>query len=143
MDMQPILKKLNIGYRWYSTNNVVPRFPFGHGLSYTTFGYSGLTVSGRTISATISNTGKVAGSEVPQLYIGFPASSGEPAIQMRGFTKVGLAAGEQKSVSWTLTNQDLSIWDATAHRWALQSGTFNIMVGASTQDIKLKGTLTV
>jgi len=136
-------EKLNIGYRWYATNNVVPRFPFGHGLSYTTFGYAGLNINGRTVTATISNTGKVAGSEVPQLYIGFPSASGEPSIQMRGFTKVGLAAGAQQGVSWTLTNQDLSIWDANTHKWVLQTGTFNIMVGASSQDIKLKGTMSV
>jgi len=136
-------EKLNIGYRWYATANVVPRFPFGHGLSYTTFNYSGLTISGRTVSATVSNSGRVAGAVVPQLYVGFPPASGEPSIQLRGFSKVGLAAGEQKSVSWTLTNQDLSIWDANTHKWVLQTGTFNIMVAASTQDIKLKGTLTV
>jgi len=136
-------EKLNIGYRWYSTNKVVPRFAFGHGLSYTTFNYSGLTVTGRTVSATISNSGKVAGAEVPQLYIGFPTAAGEPAIQLRAFSKIGLAVGEQKSVSWTLTNLDLSIWDANTHKWALQTGTFNIMVGASSQDLRLKGTLTV
>jgi len=143
MAMLTILKKLNIGYRWYATNNVKPRFPFGHGLSYTTFNYSGLTISGRTVSATISNSGRVAGAEVPQLYVGFPPASGEPSIQLRGFSKVALNAGEQKSVSWTLTNQDLSIWDANTHKWVLQTGTFNIMVAASTQDIRLKGTLTV
>jgi len=136
-------EKLNIGYRWYATHGVVPRFAFGFGLSYTTFGYSGLTVSGRTVTATITNTGKVAGAEVPQLYIGFPAAAGEPSIQMRGFTKVALGAGEQKAVSWTLSNLDLSIWDATTHKWVLQTGTFNIMVAASAQDIKLKGTMTV
>jgi len=136
-------EKLNIGYRWYAQNNVVPRFAFGHGLSYTIFNYSGLSASGRTISATIANSGSVAGAEVPQLYIGFPASSGEPPLQLRNFAKVSLAAGARQAVSWTLSDRDLSIWDANTHKWVLQTGVFNIYVGASSQDIRLKSTLTV
>jgi beta-glucosidase len=136
-------ERLNVGYKWYGTNNVVPRFAFGHGLSYTTFTYSGLTVSGRTVTATVANAGNVAGSEVAQLYIGYPASSGEPPLQFRAFSKVALAVSGRSTVTWTLADRDLSIWDATNHRWALQSGTFQIYVGASSQDIRLKGTLTV
>jgi len=136
-------EKLNVGYRWYGTNNVVPRFAFGHGLSYTTFTYSDLTVSGRTIGATITNSGSVYGAEVPQFYIGYPASSGEPPLQLRGFTKIGLAAGAKQTVSWTLSDKDVSIWDVSTHNWALQKGTFNAFVGSSSQDIRLKGTFTV
>jgi len=136
-------EKLEIGYRWYSSHNVVPRFAFGHGLSYTTFAYSALTISGRTITATITNSGQVAGAEVPQLYIGFPTASGEPPLQLRNFSKVSLAAGARTNVSWNLEDRDLSIWDATTHKWVLQRGTFNVYVGASSQDIRLKDTMTV
>jgi len=136
-------EKLEIGYRWYGAKNVAPRFPFGFGLSYTTFTYSNLVVNGRTVSATITNSGTVTGAEVAQLYIGYPTSAGEPPAQLRGFTKVGLTAGKAQTVSWTLSDRDLSIWDANTHKWALQSGTFNVYVGASASDFKLKGTLTV
>jgi beta-glucosidase len=136
-------EKLQVGYRWYTANNVKPAYPFGHGLSYTTFNYSGLTVSGRTVSATIQNTGSRDGAEVAQLYIGYPASAGEPPIQLRNYAKVKLAAGGRQTVSWTLADLDLSIWDATNHRWALQSGQFTISVGSSVSDIRLRGSLTV
>jgi len=136
-------EKLEIGYRWYGAHNVVPKYAFGFGLSYTTFAYSALTVSGRTVGATITNSGTVTGAEVAQLYIGYPESAGEPPAQLRGFTKVLLTAGKGQTVSWTLSDRDLSIWDASAHKWSLQKGTFNVYVGASADDFKLKGTLVV
>jgi len=136
-------EKLEVGYRWYTAHNVVPAYPFGHGLSYTTFDYSGLTINGRTITVTIKNTGTRAGAEVAQLYIGFPSSAGEPPIQLRNYEKVTLNSGASQQVSWTLDDVALSIWDATNHRWARQSGTFQVYVGASSADIRLKGTLTV
>jgi beta-glucosidase len=137
-------ERLNVGYRYYATNNIVPRFAFGHGLSYTTFSYSQLSVSERTVSVLITNTGTRAGAEFPQLYLGYPTSSGEPPLQLRGFTKVALAAGAARTVNFSaLTDRDLSIWDANTHKWVLQTGTFNVFVGASSQDIRLKSTLTV
>jgi len=136
-------EKLLVGYRWYASSGTVPKYPFGHGLSYTTFSYTNLVVSGRTVSATITNTGSVAGAEVAQLYIGFPASAGEPPIQLKGFSKVSLNPGTNKVVSWTLSDKDLSIWDASTHKWVLQTGTFNVNVGASCMDFKLKGTMNV
>jgi len=95
------------------------------------------------VSATITNSGKVTGAEVAQLYIGYPASSGEPPLQLRGFQKVSVDPGANKAVSWTLSDRDLSIWDATSHKWVLQTGTFNLNVGASSADIRLKGTMNV
>jgi beta-glucosidase len=136
-------EKLNIGYRWYAANNVVPRYAFGYGLSYTTFAYSNLAVSGRTVTFTVTNSGSIRGADVPQLYIGYPTSSGEPPLQLRAFSKIGLNSGQAQNVSFTLTDRDLSIWNETSHAWALQHGTLNVFVGASSQDIRLKGTLTV
>jgi len=136
-------EKLEVGYRWYTAHNVVPAYPFGHGLSYTTFSYTGLTINGRTIGATIQNTGSRAGAEVAQLYIQYPSAAGEPPLQLRNYEKVTLNAGASTNVSWTLDDVALSIWDATNHRWARQSGTFQIFVGASSTDIRLKGALTV
>jgi len=132
---------LNVGYRWYAANKVTPKFPFGHGLSYTTFTYSNLKINGRTISADITNSGPVAGAEVPQLYLNFPASAGEPPIQLKGFQKIQLSPGAKQTASWVLSDRDLSIWDANAHKWAVQSGNFGVLVGASSQDIRLQGTL--
>jgi beta-glucosidase len=136
-------EKLQVGYRWYTSNNVNPKYPFGHGLSYTTFTYGDFNVNGRTISASITNSGSKAGAEVAQLYIGFPSSAGEPPIQLRNYSKVSLAAGAKQSVSWTLDDLALSIWDVSTHKWVLQHGTFQIYVGSSSVDIRLKGTLTV
>jgi len=136
-------EKLQIGYRWYTANNIVPKYPFGHGLSYTTFGYTSLTINGRTVTATVTNTGSRAGAEVAQLYVTYPASSGEPPLQLRGFQKLQLNPGSPGTASFTLTDKDLSIWDANVHKWALQSGTFGIKIGASSANIRLQGTLVV
>jgi beta-glucosidase len=132
---------LNVGYRWYATHAVKPKYAFGFGLSYTTFSLTNLGVSGRTVSATLMNTGKVAGAEVVQLYLGYPESAGEPPINLRGFQKVMLNSGASQSVSFTLTDEDLSIWDETTHSHAKQSGTFTVYVGTSSQDLPLKQTV--
>jgi len=134
---------LLIGYRWYNAKNVNARWPFGHGLSYTTFSYSNIQVNGRTVTVDVTNSGGVSGAEVVQLYVGFPASSGEPPQQLKGFSKLGLNVGEKKTATFTLSDRDLSIWDATAHKWALQSGTFQIRVGSSSGDIRAFSTLTI
>ncbi len=80
---------LFIGYRWYDAHQSEPQFPFGHGLSYTSFAYSGITANTSAVAVTITNTGALAGSEVAQLYIAFPESAGEPPLQLKGFAKVG------------------------------------------------------
>jgi len=136
-------EKLQIGYRWYTSNNVKPAYPFGHGLSYTTFNYTNLVVSGRTISATVTNSGTKTGAEVAQLYLGFPSSAGEPPLQLRNYSKINLTAGQSQTVSWTLSDVDVSIWDANTHKWAVQSGSFQVSVGSSSADIRLKGTITI
>eukprot|EP01121_Diplochlamys_sp_Union-15-3_P007931 TRINITY_DN205_c0_g1_i1.p1 TRINITY_DN205_c0_g1~~TRINITY_DN205_c0_g1_i1.p1 ORF type:complete len:679 (-),score=206.24 TRINITY_DN205_c0_g1_i1:112-2148(-) len=139
-------EKLLVGYRWYDAKNEEPLFPFGHGLSYTTFDYSNFKVtgslsSGATVTFDLKNSGKVAGAEVAQLYLGFPSSAGEPPKQLKGFSKVSLNPGQTQTVSIPLTSAEGSIWDATNHRWQLASGTFDIYVGSSSRDIRLKGTV--
>ena len=82
---------LNMGYRWFDANNVEPLFPFGHGLSYTTFDYSNLEVEGRKVTIDITNKGDAYGKEVVQLYVGFPAEAGEPPKLLKGFNKIDLS----------------------------------------------------
>jgi beta-glucosidase len=134
-------EQLNVGYRWYAANGVKPRFPFGFGLSYTSFSLTNLAISGRTVSVSLMNTGSVSGAQVVQLYLGFPASAGEPPIQLKGFQKVMLNNGQAQTVSFTLTDRDLAIWDVTSHTYVKQTGTFTVYVGTSSQDLPLKQTV--
>jgi len=136
-------EQLNVGYRWYNSHNVKPRFPFGFGLSYTTFSLSGINLATRTVSVTVHNTGTKTGAEVVQLYVGFPASAGEPPLQLKGFQKVLLNAGEEKTISFVLSDRDLSIWDVSSHSWKIVPGTYVVYVGTSSQDLPLKVNLNV
>jgi len=135
-------EKLNVGYRWYATHNVTPAFPFGHGLSYTKFVYGNLAVKGRTVTCTVKNAGKVDGVEVAQLYLKFPSTAGEPPKQLKGFQKLVIGAGKTTTATFTLDDQSFSVWDADAHQWSLVHGTFGVMVGSSSEDVRLYGTIT-
>lgn len=138
---------IDVGYRWFQTKNVKPLFPFGYGLSYTTFAYSKPVVTtlpghkGATVTFEIQNTGKVAGAEVAQVYVGFPpiAEGNEPPRQLKGFQKVVLKPGETKSVHIALTPRDFSYWSTAKHDWVIESGSYRIMIGASSEDIRLEG----
>ncbi|MDB6121080.1 MAG: Beta-glucosidase [Pedosphaera sp.] len=138
-------EQLQIGYRWYDASNASPLFAFGHGLSYTTFAYSNLTVgavspSGQAaIGLDLYNIGNRAGSEVVQLYLGFPPGAGEPPRQLKGFKKVFLSAGATAHVNFTLIWEDLACWDSLMHQWTVPPGTFQVMLGASSRDIRLAG----
>lgn len=140
---------LEMGYRWYDTNNVTPLFPFGFGLSYTTFGYSNLTVSAVSPSGQVqigfdlTNTGTLTGAEVPQLYLGFPLAASEPPKQLKGFQKITLSPGQTQHVTFNLNWEDLANWDATARGWIVTPGQFQVLVGASSLDIRLTGAFTV
>lgn len=134
-------EKLEVGYRWYHAHKVAPKFPFGHGLTYSTFQVSNLNVAGRVVSATLANTGAADAAEVVQLYLTFPEVAGEPPRQLRGFEKVHLAAGSQRDVAFNLTDRDLSIWDVTTHDWSVVAGEFTVEVGFSSADLPLRGTL--
>ena len=139
------LEKLEVGYRWYDAEVSrraavpVPLFPFGFGLSFTAYTYSTLRASATACSFTVTNDGDVAGVEIAQLYVGFPAAAGLPPKQLKGFERVELAPKETKSVTITLSTEDLSIWSVTKHAWVVVSGDFQVFVGASAADIRLKG----
>jgi beta-glucosidase len=117
-------------------------FPFGHGLSYTTFEYAHLVVKGSTISFTVKNSGSVAGAEVAQLYLGYPESAGEPPKNLRGFAKLTLAPGASASVELNLEPNDTSIWSTESHSYQKVVGDFSVFVGASSRDIRLTGSMT-
>ena len=125
---------VNVGYRWYQANQVQPLFPFGFGLSYTTFKFSGIqatttTSGGVGVQATVTNTGSVRGTEVVQAYLGLPSDSGEPPRQLRGFTRVELAPKQSKTVQLTMGAGDLATWDTAANAWVVPGGTYTVYVG--------------
>ncbi|MCO5998985.1 glycoside hydrolase family 3 C-terminal domain-containing protein, partial [Actinoallomurus rhizosphaericola] len=139
---------LDVGYRWYDAKNITPLFPFGYGLSYTTFSFSNLQVGalgsgGSTVTATVTNTGSRAGAEVAQLYVGDPAATGEPPHQLRGFQRVELQPGQSQTVRFTVTAHDLAHWDDTAGGWTTTPGTYQILVGDSSRNLPLTGSITV
>ena len=130
-----------IGYRWYDTNGIAVQYPFGHGLSYTTFELSDARVKrsgdGWKVSARIKNTGEVAGAEVVQLYIrDTEASVARPSKELKGFEKVYLKPGESRSLQFTLTRDDLSFFDAASHAWVAEPGEFHVLLGCSSADIR-------
>ena len=135
-----------VGYRYYDTKKMDVLFPFGYGLSYTTFAYSNLKLSADsmkdtdtlTVTADITNTGTCVGKEAVQLYVSAPESSViRPVKELRGFTKVELQPGETKSVSFTLDKRAFSYWETIIHDWHAESGSYDIMVGSSSRDICL------
>jgi len=137
-------EQLLVGYRYYDAHNISfdTGFPFGHGLTYTKWQYSGLEVAGRTVKFTVSNAGSVPGREIAQLYLTFPASAGEPPLQLKGFQKTALLeAGSSATVQMTLSERDTSIWSVAEHRWASVPGAFGVHVGSSSRDIRLRGEL--
>jgi beta-glucosidase len=141
-----------VGYRWFDARGRMPEFPFGFGLSYTTFGYSGLRVTatpGRglagTVSAHVTNTGTRTGAEVAQLYLGLPPAAGvpQPPRQLKGFQKVVLAPGGGADVSLPIDLRSLAHWDATTDAWQVTPGCYRVMVGSSSRDLPLQGGLAV
>lgn len=133
-----------VGYRHYDRNGTAPLFAFGHGLSYTTFTYGGLTIersdTGVAVCCTVTNSGAVAGGEVVQVYVGDPQSTvPRPVRELKGFTRVELAAGESQTVRIELPERAFAFYDVTAKRWRIEPGEFVIEVGASSRDIRLTG----
>jgi beta-glucosidase len=148
---------LQVGYKWYDEQGIEPLFPFGHGLSYTTFGYSDLDVESTTdpatgavsttVAVTVTNTGDVAGTEVPQVYLTLPDAADEPGKRLVGFDRVDLAAGASTRVEVVVdsaaSNQPYSVWDVDADAWRVVEGEYGIAVGASSRDLPLAGTFRV
>jgi len=138
---------LLVGYRWFDTKSIEPQFPFGFGLSYTTFKYSGLKLipaSGTneivTAQFEIENTGKVAGAEVAQLYIHQknPALM-RPEKELKGFKKVFLQPGEKQTVSIPLNKAAFEYYDDGKKSWVADNDTFEILIGSSSRDLRLRG----
>ena len=129
---------LYVGYRYYETANRAVQYPFGYGLSYTTFAYSDLQVNADKITFTITNTGSCAGAEVAQLYVAKPdAKIFRPAKELKGFVKVFLKPGENKAVTIPLDDKTFRYWNVTTDRWEVEGGSYRLLVGANVQDIRL------
>jgi beta-glucosidase len=140
---------INVGYRWYNSQGLTPLFPFGYGLSYTTFSFSNLKITAlpqggaATVSATVTNTGSRAGADVAQLYVSDPAASGEPPRQLEGFARVSLAPGASQTVQFPLTQRNLQYWNSSTGNWATLTGSYGLSVGDSAANLPLTGTLPV
>ena len=141
-----------VGYRYYDKKEMDVLFPFGHGLSYTTFEYSNLRLSASeitdkdtlTVTVTVTNTGSREGKTVVQLYVGDDKSTVlRPVRELKGFEKVALEPGESKEVSFTLDKRSFAYWNEQIHDWHVETGDFTIQVGQSSRDISLTGTVTV
>lgn len=141
-----------VGYRYYASKDMDVLFPFGHGLSYTTFAYSNLSVGKEkmtesetlTVTVDVTNTGEIAGKEVVQLYV---ATKGgtiiRPVRELKAFEKIGLAPGETKKVQFTLDRRAFAYWSTQIHDWHVESGEYEIQIGRNAQDIVLSHSVTV
>ncbi|KAK0465357.1 glycoside hydrolase family 3 protein [Desarmillaria tabescens] len=159
----PYNEGLFVDYRHFDAQGIKPRFEFGFGLSYTTFEYSALSISGSTagnipsgpgssidpslhesvvtVGFTLKNVGKVAGHEIPQLYISLPPSANSPPQGLKGFDSVYLEPRESTTVTMELSRYSFAIWDVKAQKWVIPSGTSKISIGSSSRNIQLTGTL--
>ncbi len=146
---------LNIGYRWYDSNNIAPRFPFGHGLSYTSFALTRLSVSPSVsngaipikVSVDVENTGKVRGAEVAQVYVSLPPILNQPPKRLINFEKVVLDPGEKKTVIMMIdplsASHPLSTWNVAKQQWVTVAGNYQLLVGNSSGALDLKKTLVI
>nr|WP_314897526.1 glycoside hydrolase family 3 C-terminal domain-containing protein [uncultured Flavobacterium sp.] len=141
-----------IGYRYYDKKKIEPNFPFGFGLSYTTFSYSDIKANTTAakdsddiaISVKVKNTGKVAGKEVAELYVHEQESEvARPENELKHFEKVALLPGEEKTVTFHLTSRDFAYFNSKSHDWAIKSGKFDILVGGSSRNLPLQQTIDI
>ena len=141
-----------VGYRYYEKKRLAPLFPFGHGLSYTNFEYTGLSTDcdeldeGGTVSVTVTvrNAGRLAGKEVLQLYVrDLMSAVSRPEKELKGFCKIALEPGEDKAVSFTLDRRAFAFWDEEEGTWQVETGEFEILAGGSSADTPLRKTVTV
>ena len=133
---------LFVGYRYFNSANVPVRYPFGYGLSYTTFEYANLKVKGDKVSVDVTNTGKVDGAEIVQLYIANKTKATIfPAAELKNFEKVFIKAGETKTVAFDLKDEDFEYFNVEKNAYVIAKGDYEIQIGASSRDIKLKETI--
>ena len=141
---------LLVGYRWYDAKHIAPLFPFGFGLDYTSFRYTGMRLragGGRGAAATatvhVTNTGRRSGADVPQLYLSDPASTGEPPHQLKADARVSLAPGQTAAVSLPIDPRALAWWNPTRHAWTITPGCYGVAVGPNERDLAGGATLAV
>jgi len=142
---------LDVGYRWYDSKNIAPLFPFGYGLSYTSFSLSSLRLSSSsgtpsgtlTATATVTNTGSRSGADVAQLYLTDPAGAGEPPIQLKGFQRVSLAPGRSQQVTFTVPASAFAVWNDSSSAWTTVGGTYTVRVGDSSASLPLSASYTI
>ena len=133
-----------VGYRWYDENHVTPAYPFGYGLSYTTFRYSRLRVRDTAVRVTVTNTGRRTGVAVPQLYLGLPSPSSsvtQPPRQLKGYRSLTLRPGQSVTVTFPLNERAFSYWDVSANGWRVARGCYRVYVGASSRSLPLRGVI--
>jgi beta-glucosidase len=140
---------LQVGYRWYDSQNIQPLYPFGFGLSYTNFAYSNLTVSSAPhggyvdVGVDVTNTGQRSGADVAQVYVSFPTAAGEPPQQLKGFQRVTLSAGQRQHVKLRLDERAFSTWNSAKSEWNVVGGTYTVRAGDSSTNLPLTGTVTL
>ncbi len=131
---------LKVGYKWFDAENKDPLFPFGCGLSYTTYAYSDLkteTGKGLTVSFKVRNTGDRAGEEIAQVYLTLPASTAEPPRRLVGWSKVALRPGEQKAITVEVEPLFLTVFNVDKDAWGIAPGDYKVWVGASSRNLPL------
>ncbi len=137
-------ESLYVGYRYYDTGKIRVQYPFGYGLSYTSFEYSDLKVENKGVTFTLKNTGKYDGAEVAQLYVALPnAKVFRPEKELKGFSKVFLKAGESREIHIPFDDKTFRYWNVLTNRWEIEGGSYQILIGACVSDIRLSGTLQV
>jgi beta-glucosidase len=135
---------LKVGYKWYDAEQKRPAYPFGFGLSYTSFSYSDLKATGGEslqASFTVRNSGSRAGKEIAQLYLSLPAATGEPPKRLIGWEKVELQPGESKTITLKIDPLYLSIFDAATDHWTIAPGEYRVMAGPSSASLPLTTTV--
>jgi beta-glucosidase len=137
-----------VGYRWYTSRHITPLFPFGYGLSYTSFAFSHLAVrrghhGQLVVRATVTNTGSRAGADVAQLYVADPAAAGEPAEQLKGFQRVSLRPGQTWRVTFRLSRSAFAWWNPKTSGWTVTPGRYRLMVGDSSASLPLTAHVTM